>query len=1141
MPPADDESSVVDPAELARLLALAATLQAAAPGSLPDRLAWESECLRLLDRAWPLGLGKGGLGADLASVPVPEAVGRYQVIRELGRGGFGIVYLARDPNLGRDVALKVPLPGMLAAPEVRRRFLREAQAVSGLDHPNIVPIHDAETVGPVAYIISAYCPGPSLAVWLKAQTEPVAPRVAARLVAGMAAGVAHAHDRGIWHRDLKPANTMLQPGGDLDSAGMIPRVTDFGLAKFADGSGIDASRTGLIIGSAPYMAPEQADPRSEAVGPATDVYALGATLYEILVGRPPFLGRSQAEVLHQVLNSDPVVPRLFRRDLPRDLETICLHALRKQPGHRYPTAAALGADLQRFLDEEPIEARPASRVERTWRWSRRHPVSATSIGAGVFLVLLAGLAMAWSNAWLRAYTVELQRAVARADRQAAEAERQRRLAADREAINDRHRHASRLNLARQAINAGQNERAQAILADPAPSARLERRDFAWHYLWNLARRDLALFGHHDRRIGRVALSPDRSTLASADESGRIQLWDAGSTRIKSDPSGPPGSVEALALSFDGQRVAVVRGGADLAGADLQGTIRDVASGAVLTRFTWPTIRRGERLWFADDGQALLAAGFTAEEERTGLGWNLPTRPGPATMLTPRFTVPACLAMAGTPDGRSVWIAEADGLLNQRDAVTGRIVRTLAADRPGPTALACSPDGRWLAGSLPPARVVVWDLEAGGGPRLVTETAHRADELIFAPDSSALLMVAGAFEVALVNRDGSDRRSILAHDPGRHGRLTFEFAPDGRWLVSAGAYHPGGTQPVTVWSVATGRPERVFPGRIYFLHARFDATGRSVLLANDYDLAVWQPFEPPAEVVSRFADHADEVWSVAFGPDGQALASGGGDHRLRLWNPATGARSHVFADHDATVAAIAWHPTGATIATGSLGLAANLKLWDTRTGGLIATLPGHTAQVRSLAFSPDGAVLASTGTDRTIRLWDGGTGQPLGALVGHEDVVRGLAFSRDGRQLASVANDRTVRLWDWANRRPLAVFPERYQVSAVTYSPDGSTLASADEGGFIHLRDSTSGRTRRVVRADDREVRALAFSPDGETLAAAGQSRAIRFWDPVTGQPLMELTDGTTGQINALAFSPDGSLLIAADHGGQVLVFRGQKP
>ena len=1131
-----DESSVVDPAELARLLAAAAALQAATPGALPDRLAWENDCLQLLDRAWPRA---GGSGADEA-IPVPDAVGRYKVIRELGRGGFGIVYLARDPNLGREVAVKVPLSGMIASPEVRRRFLREAQAVSGLDHPNIVPIHDAETVGPVAYIISAYCPGPSLAAWLKVQTEPVAPRVAARLVERIARGVAHAHDRGIWHRDLKPANIMLQPGGDTESGGMIPRVTDFGLAKLADGSGIDLSQTGLVIGSAPYMAPEQADPKAGEVGPATDVYALGATLYEILVGRPPFLGRSPAETLHLALNTDPIPPQVLRREVPGDLQTICLHALRKQPGHRYPTAAALGADLTRFLDDEPIQARPASRVERTWAWSRRHPGSATAILATVGLIGLISLGMAWSNAWLRSHNIELERAVARADRQATEAERQRRLVADREAINDRHRHAARLNLARRAIAAGQNERAQAILADPGPPGSPDRRDFAWHYLWNLARRDLALFGHHTNQIGRVVLAPDGATLASVDDLGQIRLWDVATLGLKFRFSGPPGPVAHLAFTPDGRRLAVVGASSEQPGANLQGLVHDVQSGHVLGEFALPALRRVEQLWFADASRALVAVGITQDGTRNILGWNLATPAEPGSPLAPRFALTPCGSVARSADSESIWIVEADGSLNQRAAATGRIVRTLASGLPELEALACSPDGRSLAGSLPTARVVVWDLKSGAGPQVVTETAVRPDELIFAPDSATLLVIAGTFQVSLIDLRGAFSREVLSFDPGRHGRLAFTFSPDGRWLVSAGAYHPGGTQPVTVWNVATGRAERVFPGRFSFNQARFDAASRAVLIANDYDLAVWPPFAPPGESVIRFDDHADEVWAVAIAPDGRTLASGGNDDRLRLSDPTTGARSYVLVGHTATVAAIAWHPNGQTIATGSLDLTNNLKLWDARTGNLINTLPGHSAQVRSVVFAPDGILLASTGSDGTIRLWEGATGQPLGCLLGHDDVVRGLAFGRDGRHLASVSNDRTVRIWDRSTQQAVAIFPERHQMSAVAYSPDGSTLAAADEEGFIYLRDTTTWRTRRVIQSDDREIRALAFSPDGESLVAAGGSRTIRIWDPVTGQPLLELDEGTSGQINALTFSPDGSLLIAADHGGHVLVYRGSQ-
>ena len=304
------------------------------------------------------------LGPDAAPGPGPEGpgealrFGRFTILGEVGRGGFGIVYQAHDPLLDRTVALKVPRPELIASPEVRRRFLREARAAAGLDHPNIVPVLDAGPLGPVCYIASAYCPGPTLAQWLTEQPGPVPPKQAARLVADLADAVRHAHERGVLHRDIKPSNVILSSGrsgaaADSRDGSPTPRLTDFGLAKLAEET-TDETRTFAVLGSPPYMAPEQAAGRNAEVGPATDVHALGAILYEILVGRPPFVGEDRSETLRQVIEAEPIAPRTLRPRLPRDLEIITLTCLAKDPARRYGSAAALREDLGRFLDGEPI-------------------------------------------------------------------------------------------------------------------------------------------------------------------------------------------------------------------------------------------------------------------------------------------------------------------------------------------------------------------------------------------------------------------------------------------------------------------------------------------------------------------------------------------------------------------------------------------------------------------------------------------------------------------------------------------------------------------------------------------------------------------------------------------------------------------
>ncbi len=378
--------------------------------------------------------------------PQPPAtasgLGRFQIRRELGRGGFGVVYLAHDPRLDRAVALKVPRADALATPELRQRFFQEARAAAALDHPNLVPVYEAGEAGPVCFIASAYCPGVTLAEWLRGRAEPVPFRLAAQLLATLAGAVQHAHARGVVHRDLKPANVLLEtragdgPGsggeGPDGPPGFIPRIADFGLAKLvSDSDGPGPTRSGVILGTPSYMAPEQALGQSRNVGPAADVYALGAILYELLTGRPPFRGESDLDTLRQVRDDEPVSPRWLRAGVPADLETIVQKAMAREPGRRYATASALAEDLNRFLEGRPIRARRVSSAERCWRWSKRNPWVA-GLSAALLLALVSGTIVA---SLLAAHaTRQAENATREARRANNEARRANNLAGEREKL-----------------------------------------------------------------------------------------------------------------------------------------------------------------------------------------------------------------------------------------------------------------------------------------------------------------------------------------------------------------------------------------------------------------------------------------------------------------------------------------------------------------------------------------------------------------------------------------------------------------------------------------------------------------------------------------------------------------------------------
>jgi WD40 repeat protein/tetratricopeptide (TPR) repeat protein len=1046
-----DESPTLDEyarrfPQYADQLKLQVELHRAMGGGAEDEGAWPA--------TWDEGATHPAAGgkteSESGSGEHPKIPG-YEILGVLGWGGMGVVYRAWQQRLNRMVALKRLRSGARASPAVLARFLVEAEAVARLQHPNIVQIHEVGQYAGAPFLVLELVEGPSLAQALAG--TPQTTQRAVELVEVLARAIHAAHGQGVVHRDLTPTNILLTPDG-------VPKITDFGLAKILIGGEGLRTLTGELLGTPSYMAPEQAASRHQAIGVATDVYALGAILYELLTGRPPFKAESPLETVRHVVADEPVPPSRLRPKLPRDLETICLKCLHKEPGQRYPTAEALASDLQRCLEGRPILARRSGALERAWRWCRRNPglaAACTTAAAAVVTLAIVSTAMAWIFRDQRNQIGRQRDEIASQQTQTRENLFAARTAQARATqlsgqVGQRHgslvavggaaRVARGLNLPEARLDELRDE-AIACLAlpdleatgrviHPPPGVTLFAFDptltrYALRFLEGtiLVRRvaddqEIARFqARGDRDIFVFRFSPDGRYLATTHlPNFELTVWDVDRGAVAVND---PGRVTGRAVRFspDGRRIV-------LAHEDGHILDYDLATGQLRRRWRGPAQGSPRDLAFGPDGVQIA--------------------------ITGRATDPTC------------WILETE---------TGRLVRTIPLPSTGE--LAWSPDGTTLATPGDDQKIYLW--EAATGIRKATLEGHVTSGLRagFHPAGTLLASV-----------DWGDRLRFWDPILGRlvlttTGMTEPEFSRDGRIVVALG-------DELTTYQVDPVPEYRTFAHvssqSINYARASIHRDGRLLAVGTSRGVALWDL----AHGTELGFLPIGQAWHLLFEASGELLTSGlSGVQRWPIQLDVARGTFHIGPPRQ-----LRSFPGGscgiAEDASGRVVALAHFMMTHVQTPERAYRLV-PLDNVRSVALSPDGQWLVTGSHGQTgAQVWRACDGAPVAHLA-IEGLVE-LLFSPDGKWLMS--QYAPGWLWEagtWHEAR-------RLDGGGLCFSPDSRLVVAQDPRRVLLLAETATGRTLARLRSPDLcAARWATFSPDGSRLVVTtNDGPAVHVWD-----------------------------------------------
>ena len=1053
------------------------------------------------------------------NLQLPTPFGDYELLEEIARGGMGIVYRARQISLDRVVAVKLLLAGAFSTPENVKRFRVEASAAASLQHSNIVTIHEVGVHQGQHYLVMDYVDGPSLAK--RVAQRPLPPKTAAAYVKIVTEAVQFAHEHGILHRDLKPSNVLLDTKDQ-------PRVTDFGLAKRFEGD-TELTLSGQLVGSPSYLPPEQAVAGHGKVSRRSDVYGLGATLYQLLTGRAPFQAATITETLQQVLDTEPVAPRLLNPAVPRDLETICLKCLEKEPARRYPTAQVLAEELERFLSGQPVVARPIGALGKGWRWCRRNPRFAGAVGVAVLSLLVGLVGVGWQ--WRRA-------------------ESQRVRAEDAALLARRNAYAADMNGVQQKLDDSDLGGALELLNRYRPAVNAERRTqnaesevdlrgWEWRYFWARCRSEEHFKLHqYSDAVSALAFSPDGKWLAVRREGEAMAVWDARARKLLTEL--PARTARGWrwcnkALAFSPRENLLAWGDANDGGRPVV-NVWDLSAQTEVARLPLPA--DSVSVAFSPDAAAMA----TLDYEGSVCIWDVATQRVVSQFATAPVSVgPERSVLDGT--GIPAALAGEPGTQRTRSSVS--VQSRVAHDRERRDHAGCllfSPDGRWL---------------------VVGEATNRIRLLERATGKESLLPVS----------ESADYVTALA------------LSTNSQWLAAG---YGEGDHDVAVWDLETGTESRL-PGHSgCIVSLAFAPDGQTVAsVSADQTLCLWDVNQKTLK--RRFHGHTDEAWAVAWSPDGESVITGGKDGSVRYWDPAREPTAPyailskpiwppfgpAFLPDSESLLGVTW-PDGAVVRwrtsdaqeverLSSLGVnhrsaalspdgrwlalgdaRGQVRIWEYPERRLVTNLVAPTPNVFALIFSSSGTTL-NAGSQRrpndpfVTSFWTVPGWRRIDLSRLERDFRRGsdLDVSPDGRTAGIGYSYGRAAWWDLATDRRQHLFDCRSGGSVqVAFSPDTAWFATASNSGQVTLWDVASRQPRPLARAHRNGLHDIAFSPDGQRLIASGSSPKgpVKLLDVHSGRDVATLP-GQPGRFARIGYSPDGNTLFAASVEGKVLLWR----